>query len=366
MTTQIPYGPANAEYPQFAAGHAQYPPAERHASHAGHGYAAHSGTGHPRPEPAAAHYANADSAGYPAQAPDAASYAPSAPTAAPAAPAAPAAQSYVPAQTHRPPPDQPSYSPATPAPGYSPATNHPSYSPAPTQPGYSAAPTQHGYSAAPTQPGYGPAPTPPGYETQPTGTYPPPAAYPTAPPWAPQETPAPPAGVVTPMGGPVVGGLLVPYPEEMQNAPRAQAPNVLPVAVFTFFFSIFGAISAARRADQARRGRNSTAPYWVTFVVTLVASTFFWLAGGAAVGVPAYLAIREGAIVKTLEGNVVGDGQLASANVSAEEADCQAAGDRRADGTRDYLCRLTLSGGRTGQVMVTADEDGVWKPLSSR
>ena len=279
MTTQIPYGHAQAEFPQFASGHAQYPPAEHHGSYAGHGYAAHPGTAS----------------------------------------------------------------------------------------GTTAHPEPHVVeSSAPAASGYGLAPTPPGYETQPTGTYPPPAAYPTAPPWAPQETPALPAAAVAPVVAPMVGGLLVPYPEELKNAPRAQAPKFWPVAAFTVFFGIFGAISAARRADQARRGRNSTAPYWVTFAVTLVASSLFWVVGGVAVGVPAYLAVREGAVVKQLEDNVVGDGQLAKANLSAREADCRAAGDRRPDGTRDYLCRLTLSDGRTGQVMVTADQNGAWRPLTGK
>ena len=301
MTTQIPYGPAHAEFPQFAAGHAQYPPAEYHASRAGTGHGAHVGAqagGHPSPH-----------AGAGGDAPQT------------------TGESY-----------------AAPM-----AYGQPGYGPVPTAPGYSAAP---GYNA------------PPGYGTQPAGTYPPPAAYPTAPPWAPQETPAPQPQAAAPMSPPGVGGLLVPYPEEIQHAPRAQAPSFWPVAVFTFLFSFLGAISAARRAGQARRGRNGVAPYWVTFAVTLVAGGFFWMVGAAAVGVPAYLAIREGAVVKQLEENVVGDGHLAKANVTATDADCRAAGDERVDGTRDYLCQLTLSDGRTGQVMVTADENGDWKPLS--
>ncbi|UQU63409.1 hypothetical protein COUCH_31025 [Couchioplanes caeruleus] len=304
MTTQIPYGPVGAEYPQFAAGHAQYPPAEHLEQY----------------RPAATQYGvvaqggpvDEAPSGYPGQADyDALSA---------------ASSTYA---------EPPGY--AEPADYASPA-------------GYAVPPS---YAA------------PAGYGAQ-TPTYPPPAAYPTAPPWAPPspapETPEP----VVPVAAPHVGGLLVPYPEEMQKAPRAQAPALWPVAVFTFLFGVLGAISAARRADQARRGRNGTAPYWVTFVAMLVVSSFFWIVTGFAVGVPAYLEVREGATVKVLQENVVSDGQLAKANISATDADCRAAGDRRPDGTRDYLCQLTLSDGRTGQVMVTADEHGDWKPLTGR
>ncbi|MGA5303796.1 hypothetical protein ACPCHT_27995 [Nucisporomicrobium flavum] len=307
MTTQIPYGPVGAEYPQFAAGHAQYPPAEHLEPYrpavTQHGVVAQGGPVDQAPS------------GYPEQA------------------GYDALSAY-----------------STEVAGYPGTTGHaaePVGYPAPSYP----APT--GYAA------------PAGYGTQ-APTYPPPAAYPTAPPWAPQS-PAPemPEAVV-PVVVPQVGGLLVPYPEEMRNAPRAQAPALWPVAVFTFLFGVLGAISAARRADQARRGRNGAAPYWVTFAVMLAVSSFFWVVTVFAVGVPAYLEVREGAVVKVLEENVVSDGQLAKANVSATDADCRAAGDRRTDGTRDYLCQLTLSDGRTGQVMVTADEHGAWKPLTGR
>ncbi|MEV4707946.1 hypothetical protein [Actinoplanes sp. NPDC049316] len=314
MTTQIPYGPVGAEFPQFAAGHAQYPPAEHHEPY--RSAAAYPG------HPAAAGPVQYPPAGYLGE------------------------PGYQEQNGYRDPPAYP-----TP----------PSYA---TTPDY-AAPAGHAAPAGQaTQAGHA------GYAPQATAaaTYPPPAAYPMAPPWA-TQSPTPESfapEVPAPVVAPQVGGLLVPYPEEMQNAPQAQAPALWPVAVFTFMFGIFGAISAARRADQARRGRNSAAPYWVTFVVTLVAGSFFWIVSGVAVGAPAAAEYREGRIVEALEKNVVGDGQLAKANVSATDAQCRAAGDRRDDGTRDYLCQLTLGDGRTGQVMVTADKDGGWKPLTGR
>ena len=107
--------------------------------------------------------------------------------------------------------------------------------------------------------------------------HPPTAAYPTAPPWATppvaaaEEAPAPAYGTVTPWGAPYTehGQLLVPFPEEMHNAARPRPPSWWPMVVWTFFFGILGSVSAKRRADQARRGRNSVAPYWVAWGVTV-------------------------------------------------------------------------------------------------
>ncbi|MFI7597491.1 hypothetical protein [Actinoplanes sp. NPDC049681] len=266
MTTQIPYGPPGADYPQFAAGHAQYPPA-------GYQHPVHH---HPAPQHAAPQQPVAD----------------------------------VPAQV----PHQP----------------HP-------QPAYPTAPPWAAQAQAPAQvPAQVPAPhAAPG------------AAHPGATPYGPV---------------PQVGGLLVPYPEEIRNAPRAQAPSVWPVAAFTFFFSIFGAISAARRSDDARRGRNGVARYWVTFAITLVVGALFWNTVVTFAAVPLYLQVRESATVKSLQDNVLHDGQLAKANVTATKADCKPAGEW-VRGKRDYLCELTLSNGRTGRVLVTSDSQGNWKPL---
>ncbi|MEV8507922.1 hypothetical protein AB0368_24300 [Actinoplanes sp. NPDC051475] len=289
MTTQIPYGPAGADYPQFAAGHAQYPPAGyQHPVH-------HAAPHHAAPQHPAAQQPVAD---VPAQVPHQQPHPPSAyPTAPPWATQAQA--------------------PAPAAPG-SPAT--------------AAGPGIPAHAAGPGAPG----------------------------------TAHPDAAVMAPYGYvPQVGGLLVPYPEEIRNAARAQAPSAWPVAAFTFFFSVFGAISATRRADRARYGRNGVAKYWITFVVTLVVGAFFWNTVVANVVVPLYLQVREGATVKSLEDNVLHDGQLAKANVSASKADCRPAGEW-AGGKREYLCELTLNNGKTGRVLVTADSQGNWKSLEKR
>ncbi|BCJ51323.1 hypothetical protein Asp14428_27980 [Actinoplanes sp. NBRC 14428] len=347
MTTQIPYGPASADYPQFAAGHAQYPPAgyqvpvqpgvpaqagaEHHVP--GHGqqdqqvYGQHHGAGHQAPA------AYDHQAGY--QAGPAAGY-----QAGPAAGYQAEAGYHTSAQT-----------------GYQ--AGH--------QAGYQAG-QQAGHQAGQQAPdGYGQYPGGgggygdhevvgyPGHDASGQVAVSPPSAYPTAPPWV-TQSPAPdpppadegPAAAVAPYGSvPQVGGLLVPYPEEMRNAARAQAPKVWPVAVFTLFFNVLGVFSAVRRAGQARRGRNSTAPYWLTFVVSALVSSFLMMTAVVSVGIPVYVQLREGATVKALEDNVLHDGQLAKANISPTKAECRAAGEWAGE-KRDYLCELTLSGGGPG------------------
>lgn len=186
------------------------------------------------------------------------------------------------------------------------------------------------------------------------------ATYPTAPPWAP-----PAAAEVAPPYVPH-GGLLVPYPEEMRNADRARAPRWWPVVFWTFFFGVFGAISAARRAGQARRGRHSVTPYWVAFAVTAVAGGVWW-STAVAVVVPVYLHHREGAITTLVQEHIRTDGRLEStAHVTARAASCRADGPRNAGGLRRYDCVLTLDDGRTGSLTVTADADGTWTVVPAK
>jgi hypothetical protein len=204
-----------------------------------------------------------------------------------------------------------------------------------------------------------------------SGAYQPPApAYPTAPPWAaaaPQSAPVtaevPAAyGAVAPYGQPMpeYGGLLVPYPDEMRHAPQAQAPAVWPVVVFTFLFLYLGALSAGRRARLARSGRNSASPYWLTFLITLVVANMFWLAVTVFVGVPFVNGVREGIRLEAVERNVVQDGQLKQARITATAARCHAVSERDSAGMRDYLCQLTLADGRSASLSLTADPDGNW------
>jgi hypothetical protein len=194
--------------------------------------------------------------------------------------------------------------------------------------------------------------------------------YPTAPPWAtatapddaPDAPPAPAYGAVAPYGSPLPphGGLLVPFPEEMHNAVRPKPPALWPIAPFTFLFLIPGLVSAARRAAQARRGRNSVAPYWITFAVSLVGSFFLWSMIGA-VTYPMALNYVEGQVTERVEHNLVHDGQIAkSSDVTVTAAKCEPMGPRAADAQRAYECLLTLDDGTTGTLNIRADADGNW------
>ena len=185
---------------------------------------------------------------------------------------------------------------------------------------------------------------------------PPHGSYPTSPPWAPPDPPAP--ETPTWAGVPYTphGRLMVPYPEEMFNASRPQPPSWVPVVLFTFFFGAFGAISAARRAAEARSGRNDRHPYWIAFGATMAAGLAAWSVA-AAIWVPVYLDVRENAVTKTVESSMTATGN----GVTATE--CEPTGDRAAGGRRTYLCQVSLSDGRTGEIRVTADAEGHWKPI---
>ena len=210
---------------------------------------------------------------------------------------------------------------------------------------------------------YGPdTAAPQQYPQHPTST-----AYPTAPPWAtpqpaaPDEPAAPAPGSVTPWGAPWTphGQLLVPYPEEMHNAARPKAPCWWPVVVWTFFFGLLALIAVIRRADQAKRGRNSVAPYWVAWGVTMALSGMLG-AMVAVAGVPAYLAYREDAVTEQVQEKVVGDGQIEKATgLAATSASCKPTG-ARVDGQRPYDCVLTLEDRRTGSLSIAAGTDGTW------
>jgi hypothetical protein len=230
------------------------------------------------------------------------------------------------------------------------------------------------------------AAAPPDYPQHPPST-----AYPTAPPWAsppeqqqaPAFTPAPPFAQH--------GQLIVPFPEEMHNAARPESPSWWPVAAWTAFFSFLGMVSglaalafgltsalgivfgvlaigfglvgiaaASRRANVARRGRNSVAPYWAAWAATMAVLS---VVGGVvlAVGVPVYLAYREGVVTKVVESDLKNGDQLKeSAGVTASSARCEPAGPRDAAGIRLYDCTLALDDGRTGSLQVTADSKGHW------
>jgi len=356
MTTQVPPGPENAvapqEYPQFTMGYAQYPPVQH--EHVPYEPAPHIPAQHHKATHAAA---RPDLVAHPAPQPNTLAH--------PAPQHNPAAAPPVQHDTTRHEAtwqDTGEHQPISAPPAASPAPGYPTGSyPAVTYP-------QQGATGYPV-----PVPYP-----QPGAPTPPPDAYPTAPPWAtaqpttPGPGPAPgsasgPAPGSSAPGGapgrPVTqhGGLLVPFPDEMQHASRAQAPAVWPVALFTLLFSVLGAVSAKRRADQARRTRNSTAPYWIAFLISALAGAFCWFVVAAVLVGPVFTEVQEGRRLEAVQRNVIGDGQLREARITVTAAQCRAAADRDADGMRDYLCRLTLADGHTASLALTADESGRWQ-----
>jgi hypothetical protein len=187
--------------------------------------------------------------------------------------------------------------------------------------------------------------------------------YPTSPPWAtpPPKPPPQPSQPPQPSPGAPWGGmqysnhqhgqLMVPYPEEMTNAGRSKPPSWVPVVLFTFFFGLFGAISASRRASRARRGRNDQHPYWIAFGVSLAACLVAESVAVATIGIPAYAAFREQAMIKVIQENVAGEPGVASAV-------CEPAGARRTDGLRVYGCDVRLDDGGAGTVKIIVDQKG--------
>src|SRR4051812_41233068 len=192
---------------------------------------------------------------------------------------------------------------------------------------------------------------------------PPAATYPTAPPWA---APTPPP---TPAEEPLqpYGQLLVPYPEEMHNAGRTGAPSWWPVIPWTLFFGVLGLIPAARRASRARRTRNSTAPYWLTWLITAAIGGFLSYAVVLPYAAAAVGDALEHSRQDRLQHNLVHDGTLKPAGgATPTSAQCDAIGARTAGGDRRYTCLVRFSDDSTGTIDVVADADGTWTVASAR
>lgn len=190
-----------------------------------------------------------------------------------------------------------------------------------------------------------------------TAQLPPPSAYPTAPPWA---TTAPAPAPIEPPPYVRTGQLLVPYPEEMRNAARPTPPAWWPVLVWTFFLGLLGVVSAARRANRARRGGNATAPYWIAWGVMMAVVVFLGMVGRLVIA-PQLTDYLEKDYTTKVEQHIRTDGALkASLQVSATAVNCDPMGPRDDSGLRPYDCALTLEDGRTGTLAVTADSSGAW------
>jgi hypothetical protein len=152
---------------------------------------------------------------------------------------------------------------------------------------------------------------------------------------------------------------MVAHPELMHTSVRPK-PSWIPVVAWTFFFGLFGVISAARRAGKARKAGHPQQSYWIAFGATLFAGTVVW-AVAAALTVPVYLNTRQTAMTKTVEENIVAQPATA-AGVRVTAADCKSIDGNR-DGLYAYTCRVTLNNGRSGTVSVLAEPDGTVQVL---
>lgn len=138
-------------------------------------------------------------------------------------------------------------------------------------------------------------------------------------------------------------------------------PAVWPVAVFSVLFGPLGAISAVRRASQARAAGARVAPYWIVQAAGLVVFLLLGVIGVSAF-VPAYLNYREAALTKALESAIVHDTVPTAAGVSVVSADCTPlTAVATSDGTRVYRCQIAVSDGHDGPVNVVTSRDGTWR-----
>ena len=187
---------------------------------------------------------------------------------------------------------------------------------------------------------------------------PPAATYPTAPPWA----AAAPAPVPAEAPLPPYGQLLVPFPEEMQNAARAGAPSWWPIAVWTFFVGgLLGLIPTIRRANRAQRTRNSVAPYWITWAVSVVVSGLLWYALIVPITLSSFAGWLEHARTDRLQSQLVHDGQLKTATgATPKSAQCDPTTARTAGGDRHFTCLVRFSDDSTGTIDLIADTAGNW------
>lgn len=193
---------------------------------------------------------------------------------------------------------------------------------------------------------------PPGHAT------PPPATYPTNPPWA-AAAPAAPAPEA-PL--PPYGQLLVPYPEELQNAGRAGAPSWWPIILWTFVLGgLLGLIPTVRRAGRARRTGNSIAPYWITWGVSVIVTGLVWNALIVPAALREFTGWLEHGRTDKLQSRLVHDGQLRTATgATPTSAQCDATSTRGAGGDRRYTCLIRFNDDSTGTLDVVADPTGHW------
>jgi len=157
------------------------------------------------------------------------------------------------------------------------------------------------------------------------------------------------------------GGYPPPVPFGPAGAAAGQAPGVGPVVAFTFFFGIFGAISAARRYKRAQAAGISGRRYWIAFAITLVAA---WVVGVIIVVAVAVASSAGRATVSSasLERSIVANSDFTTPEgtaVRAESATCTpGVVDNAGAGT--YTCMINFAGNGSVNYQVTLDTDGKW------
>ncbi|MEV4275767.1 hypothetical protein [Actinoplanes xinjiangensis] len=197
--------------------------------------------------------------------------------------------------------------------------------------------------------------------------------YPSAPPWAgqPEQAPPPPpaqaaplfGGTVAPYGSPENrhGQLLVRFPGEVHDLNRPEAPSWRPVAIWTFLLSALGIISVLRRSALAKRYGRPRRPYWIAFVVTLLAGGAFWTAAVLHAAIPLYHYHQEAGLTERLQTALVSDSRVTKRFGAVSAVECTTESDRDAEGIRTYLCTFELSTGKANGMYVNADTEGNWQ-----
>lgn len=156
------------------------------------------------------------------------------------------------------------------------------------------------------------------------------------------------------------GQLLVRFPGEVHASARPEAPSWRPVAVWTFFFSALGVISALRRSATSRHYGRARRPYWIAFGTTLVAGAAFWSLLAVNVVIPYYHQWQEDKITTVVQDSLLGDRRIIKKHGAVKSVACRPETERDADDLRTYLCTFQLATGKSSGMYVTADPLGNW------
>ena len=156
------------------------------------------------------------------------------------------------------------------------------------------------------------------------------------------------------------GQLLVRFPGEVQAAHRPEAPSWRPVVLWTFLFSALGVLPALRRSAVARGYGRARRPYWIAFVVTLLAGAAFWSALTVTAVIPLHRYHQESGITARLQDGLAADSRIVKRFGTVSAVECTPESDRDAAGVRTYLCSFQQSDDKANGIYVEADSAGNW------